>query len=158
MSRPLHPVECSGDGPAAKRTKGLPTSARILTNRVAPCQQVWGKCNRTVTKQNPALTAGRGGGIIGTSRVPRQRRSARSVYKLAFTSKHNRHRAGWRLSFFTLMVTVQPNTWNVKVIGIFTPPFGWCANRHCVCLPFLYSASAPSGAGAIVSQRRNYVN
>ncbi len=38
----------------------------------------------------------------------------------------NRHRAGWRFLRVIRIDTVNPNKWRVNVIGIHTPPFGWC--------------------------------
>ena len=38
--------------------------------------------------------------------------------------KENRHLAEWRFSPFILIVTTYPRIWNVKVIGIGSPPFG----------------------------------
>ena len=39
----------------------------------------------------------------------------------------NRHLAEWRFLLFTVIVIVYPKLWNVNVIGIETPPFGWCS-------------------------------
>ena len=42
--------------------------------------------------------------------------------------KHrDRHLAEWRSLLFTVIVIVYPKIWNVNVIGIETPPFGWCS-------------------------------
>ena len=39
-------------------------------------------------------------------------------------ARNNRHFAEWRLSLLSVTVTVIPQTWNVKVMGINLPPFG----------------------------------
>ena len=88
-----------------KEGKRSPNLCAYSNKPAFPCQQIREKCNRTVTKQNPALTAGFPGGIMVTSRAPRQRRSARSVRNCTRTW-HNRHRPGWRLSFATRNVTM----------------------------------------------------
>jgi hypothetical protein len=36
--------------------------------------------------------------------------------------------------FFTRMVNVNPNKWNVKVIGMYSPPFGSEGRTACRCL------------------------
>ena len=43
-----------------------------------------------------------------------------------FLMIENRHLAEWRFSLFTLMVITNPRICKVKVIGIASPPFGWC--------------------------------
>ena len=66
-----------------------------------------------------------------------------------FLMIENRHLAEWRFSLFTLMVITNPRICKVKVIGIASPPFGWCgrpptvygvtlvdpiiSNRCCIC-------------------------
>ena len=45
----------------------------------------------------------------------------------SFYQFRNRHLVEeWRFLLFTVSVIVYPKIWNVKVIGIATPPFGWC--------------------------------
>ena len=41
-----------------------------------------------------------------------------------YLAKQNRHFAEWRFWRLMLMLTVNPNTWKVSVIGIVPPPFG----------------------------------
>ncbi len=48
------------------------------------------------------------------------------VYYMELTLSNNRHLAEWRLSRFTFIVTVHPKICNVKVIGMNSPPLGWC--------------------------------
>jgi len=49
---------------------------------------------------------------------------------LKVTHKRNRHRSGWRFPLVSLIVTLIPQIWKVTVIGMTSPPFGWCGQNR----------------------------
>ena len=58
------------------------------------------------------------------ARLPGQAVWLKQSVELLCYAQDSRHLAEWRLSLFTRTVTVKPKTWNVKVIGICSPPLG----------------------------------
>ena len=72
---------------------------------------------------NPSVAYNRNRKGAATSGLP----FARSGYQF-----RNRHLPEWRFLLFTLIVIVQFRTWNVNVIGMTSPPSGWCGKPPAV--------------------------
>ena len=112
--------------PRGYNNKGVPCS---FTRASGLALQVNGKFYKTRTTvtwpsggcrlTNPRRTA-----IIIEEFRARSPEQAVWLQWISCQNHDNRHLPEWRLSLFTRTVTVKPKTWNVKVIGICSPPFG----------------------------------
>ena len=78
--------------------------------------------------RNRTLDSARFPGYNKNRRGRRDKRSAR--FGEIFI--RNRHFAEWRFLPFIRIVTVYPRICNVMVIGIASPPFGWCGRPPAV--------------------------
>ena len=78
--------------------------------------------------RNRTLDSARFPGYNKNRRGRRDKRSAR--FGEIFI--RNRHFAEWRFLPFIRIVTVYPRICNVMVIGIASPPFGWCGQPPAV--------------------------